>query len=288
MSFWQSIYSQFDPVAFRAGMFSVYWYGILYATALLSAILIAKWFAKRYKLPIPLHVVDSYFLWAELAIILGARLGWVLIYAPNTEYYLAHPWQIFNPFSDGEFTGIRGMSYHGAVFGFLIVTYIYAKKSKYSIWKLLDLVALSVPLAYVLGRIGNFLNQELVGRVTDVPWGIYVDGVLRHPSQLYEAFLEGVAVFVVVFIYRKYKKYDGELIAVYGIAYSMGRFIAEFWRQPDAQVGFIYGGWLTTGQLLSLVIVLMGIALYVYIVKSNKKNGIKHKNNNLRKLKKNI
>lgn len=273
MSFWQNIYSHFDPVAFRIGIFSVHWYGILYVAALLSAIFIAKWFVKKDKLPIPLHVVDSYFLWAELAIILGARIGWVLIYAPNTEYYLSHPWQIFNPFSNGEFVGIRGMSYHGSVFGFLAVTFIYAKKYKYPVWKLLDLVALSVPLAYVLGRIGNFVNQELVGRVTDVPWGIYVDGVLRHPSQLYEAFLEGFAVFVVVFIYRKYKKYDGELIAVYGIAYSIGRFIAEFFREPDSQIGFVYGGWMTTGQVLSLVVMAISILLYIYIVKKNTKVG---------------
>jgi phosphatidylglycerol:prolipoprotein diacylglycerol transferase len=231
----------------------------------------AKWFVKRDKLPIPLHVVDSYFLTGELAIILSARIGWMLIYAPNAEYYFTHPWQIFNPFGNGEFVGIRGMSYHGAVFGFLLITFIYAKKYKYSVWKLMDLVAISVPLPYVLGRMGNFLNQELFGRATDLPWGIYVDGVLRHPSQLYEAFLEGVMVFVVVFIYRKYKKYDGELIAVYGIAYSIGRFIAEFFREPDSQIGFVYGGWMTTGQVLSLVIAFMGILLYTYIVKKNAK-----------------
>jgi phosphatidylglycerol:prolipoprotein diacylglycerol transferase len=283
LSFWQNIYTQFDPVAFRIGMFSVHWYGMLYVTALLSAIFIAKWFVKRDNLPIPLNVVDSYFLWAELAIITGARIGWVLIYAPNTDYYLSQPWQIFNPFSDGEFVGIRGMSYHGAVFGFLIVTFIYTKVYRYPTWKLLDLVGLSVPLAFVFGRIGNFLNQELVGRATDVPWGIYVDGVLRHPSQLYEAFFEGILVFAAVFIYRRYKKYDGELIVVYGIAYSIGRFIAEFFRQPDEQVGFIYGGWLTAGQVLSIVIVFVGISLYTYIVKSNIKKSKTKKGGKLKK-----
>jgi phosphatidylglycerol:prolipoprotein diacylglycerol transferase len=243
----------------------------MYVSALIGAIFIAKWFVKKDHIPIALSVVDSYFLWAELAVIVGARVGFILIYDPNTNYYLTHPWQIFNPFQNGEFVGIRGMSYHGAVFGFLIVTFIYCKKYRYSVWQFLDLVALSVPLAYVLGRIGNFLNQELVGRATDVPWGIYVDGVLRHPSQLYEAFLEGLLVFIVVFIYRRYKKYDGELIAVYGIAYSAGRFVAEFLRQPDSQVGFVYGGWMTTGQLLSLVIITMGISFYIYVVKSNQK-----------------
>ncbi|MDR0580217.1 MAG: prolipoprotein diacylglyceryl transferase [Campylobacteraceae bacterium] len=271
MSFWQNVYAQFDPVAFRLGIFSVHWYGIFYVSALLGAILIAKWFVKKDKLPIPLNIVDNYCLFTELAVILGARIGWVLIYAPNTGYYLAHPWQIFNPFANGEFVGIRGMSYHGAVFGFLIATFIYSKKYKYSAWKFLDLAAISVPLAYVLGRVGNFLNQELVGRVTDVTWGIYVDGVLRHPSQLYEAFLEGFVVFIVVFIYRKYKKRDGELIAVYGMAYSIGRFIAEFFREPDSQMGFVYGGWMTTGQVLSLLIAILSILLYFYIVKKSVK-----------------
>ncbi|MDR0762506.1 MAG: prolipoprotein diacylglyceryl transferase [Campylobacteraceae bacterium] len=271
MSFWQNIYTHFDPVAFNIGPFAVHWYGIMYVSALLGAIVIAKWFVKKDRIPMTLSVVDSYFLWAELAVIVGARVGFILIYDPNTNYYLTHPWQIFNPFQNGEFVGIRGMSYHGAVFGFLIVTFAYCKKYRYSVWQFLDLAALSIPLAYVLGRIGNFLNQELVGRATDVPWGIYVDGVLRHPSQLYEAFFEGFLVFIIIFFYRKYKKYDGELIAVYGITYSIGRFTAEFFREPDSQMGFVYGGWMSAGQVLSLVIITMGVSLYIYIIKSNQK-----------------
>lgn len=288
MNFWQNIYSHFDPVAFNIGPFAVHWYGIMYVSALLGAIFIAKWFVKKDRIPMALDIVDSYFLWVELAVIIGARVGFILIYDPNTYYYLTHPWEIFNPFKNGEFVGIRGMSYHGSVFGFLIVTVVYCRIYRCSVWQLLDLAALSIPLAYVLGRIGNFLNQELIGRVTDVPWGIYVDGILRHPSQLYEAFFEGLLVFIIIFIYRKYKKYDGELIAIYGITYSVGRFIAEFWRQPDSQVGFVYGGWLTTGQLLSFIIVLAGIALYIYIMRNGKKNITKYKNNNLKKLKKKI
>ena len=121
-------------------------------------------------------------------IIIFARVAYILIYDPNTAYYLSAPWQMFNPFVNGEFSGIRGMSYHVGVIGFLIGSYLYTKIYKKSFWQLMDLAALSIPLGYVFGRIGNFLNQELIGRATDVPWGIYVDGVLRHPSQLYEAF----------------------------------------------------------------------------------------------------
>ncbi|MFV0481145.1 MAG: prolipoprotein diacylglyceryl transferase [Campylobacteraceae bacterium] len=283
LDFWQNIYSNFDPIAFKLGMFSVHWYGIMYVTALLSALFIAKWFVKKDKLPISMEMVDSYVLWAELSVIIGARIGYVLIYDPNTSYYLTHPWQIFNPYSNGEFIGISGMSYHGAVFAFLIVTWFYTRKYKYPVWKLMDLVALSVPLAYVFGRIGNFLNQELIGRATDVPWGIYVDGILRHPSQLYEAFFEGVVVFIVVFIYRKYKKFDGELIIIYGITYSIGRFIAEFFREPDPQVGFLFGG-ITAGQVLSIIIILLGIVMYTLLKRFNdKKILVKNKSSKIKK-----
>ncbi|NCB53861.1 MAG: prolipoprotein diacylglyceryl transferase, partial [Epsilonproteobacteria bacterium] len=123
----------------------------------------------------------------------------------------------------------------------------------------------------IFGRIGNFLNQELFGRVTDVPWGIYVDGVLRHPSQLYEALLEGLAVFLLLYMYRSSKKFDGELIALYGLFYSLARFTAEFWREPDFQIGFVYGGWMSKGQALSLVMAVASLVLYGVIKRRTKK-----------------
>jgi len=190
---------------------------------------------------------------------MGARIGYFVFYDPHTIYYLTHPWQMFNPFIGGTFVGIRGMSYHGAVIGFLIGTWVYVKRYKKSFWLLMDIVALSVPVGYVFGRIGNFLNQELVGRVTDVPWGIYINGILRHPSQLYEAFLEGILIAVILFFYRKRQRFEGELIAIYAILYGTARFVVEFWREPDIQLGFICCGWMTMGQLLSLPILLAGI-----------------------------
>jgi phosphatidylglycerol:prolipoprotein diacylglycerol transferase len=136
---------------------------------------------------------------------------------------------------------------------------------------LLDLVALSVPVGYIFGRVGNFLNQELVGRATDVSWGIYVDGVLRHPSQLYEALLEGLVVFLLLYMYKFYKKFDGELIALYGLLYSLARFVAEFWREPDEQLGFVYANWLSMGQLLSSLVIFASIFLYIFLYKNSKK-----------------
>lgn len=154
------------------------------------------------------------------------------------------------------------MSYHGAIIGFTIASYIFVKKYKISFLFLMDIVAVSIPLAYTFGRIGNFLNKELIGRVTDLPIGIYINGILRHPSQLYEAFFEGVVLFIIIYKYRKYKKFDGELMALYLFGYGVFRFIIEFVREPDIQLGFICCGWMTMGQLLCIIMILFSFILY--------------------------
>ena len=192
--FWQNIYAQFDPVAFRLGSVAVHWYGIMYALALLVAILFANYLITKDKLKIDKNLFNDYVFWAEIGVILGARLGYILFYDTHTFYYLTHPWQIFNPFVDGVFVGISGMSFHGAVIGFVAASVLFCKKHKISFWFVGDIAAVAIPLGYIFGRIGNFLNQELFGRATDVAWGIYVNGILRHPSQIYEAFLEGFVV----------------------------------------------------------------------------------------------
>lgn len=266
MEFWQNIYSHFDPIAFSIGAVKVHWYGIMYALALLFAIFVAKWLIKHDKLPISEDLFDSYIWWAEIGVILGARLGYIIFYDPNTIYYLSNPWQIFNPFVNGEFTGIAGMSYHGAFIGFLITSLAFCKKNKVSFWFLADIAVIGISAGYVFGRIGNFFNQELVGRVTDVPWGIYVNGILRHPSQLYEALLEGILIFVILYAIRKRKVFDGQLAIYYGILYSTMRIIAEFFRQPDIQLGFLYGGWLTMGILISAIFALASLIL-LFVIK---------------------
>ena len=270
MESWNHIYKTFDPIALSLGPINIHWYGIMYVLALLGALFIAKWIAKKDKLPISEKELDNYFIWVEIGVILGARIGYILFYEPNFSYYLTHPWQMFNPFVNGTFVGIRGMSYHGALIGFLLGTWGFSIKHKTSPWLLLDLVAVSVPFGYIFGRLGNFFNQELIGRTTEVPWGIYTAGGFRHPSQIYEALLEGVLVFVIIYMYRRYKRFDGELIALYGFLYASARFIAEFWRQPDFQMGFIYGGWMSIGQLLSIFMALVAIVLYLYLRKKYK------------------
>jgi phosphatidylglycerol---prolipoprotein diacylglyceryl transferase len=272
MEYWQNIYSHFDPVAFHLGSIAVHWYGIMYALALLTAIYLAHWFIKKDNIDLDKDVLDSYILWAEIGVILGARIGYVLFYDTHTYYYLTHPWQIFNPFIDGMYAGISGMSYHGALIGFIIATFIWCRKNKISFWFMTDIAVLAIPIGYIFGRIGNFFNQELIGRITDVPWAIYVNGTLRHPSAIYEAILEGLFVFIILYYYRNKKKFDGQLALMYVILYSIARIIAEFFRQPDIQLGFILNtNWLTMGMLISFIFVLFSFVSLLYITNNSNK-----------------
>ncbi len=272
MEFWNNIYTNFDPVAFKVLGFSVHWYGMMYVLALLSALYVGKQSLEKYGGSITSDQIGDYFIYIEIGIILGARLFYVFFYTEDPLYYLGHPWQIFNPFDqNGDFVGIRGMSYHGAVIGWFLGSMYYNKKHPtVPFGKLMDIVAIAVPAGFVFGRIGNFLNKELLGKATEVPWGIYVDGVLRHPSQLYEAFLEGILVFIVIYIYRNFKRFDGELILLYGFMYGSMRFVAEFWRQPDVQIGYLCCDWFTQGQLLSLPMIIAAIGIRWWLIKTKK------------------
>ena len=262
MNYWNHIYEHFDPVAFSIGDIHVHWYGIMYVTALLVGIYMAKWIVKKDNLPISQSLLDKYIIWVEIGVILGARVGYLMFYQPNFSDYLTHPWDIFNPFQNGHFVGIRGMSFHGALIGFFIASTLFSYRYKVNQWFMLDIAAVAIPAGYIFGRIGNFLNQELIGRQTDVSWGILVDGVLRHPSQLYEAFLEGVVLFIIMYTSRKKKRFDGQLISIYLMLYAVARFSAEMFRAPDPQIGYIYGGWMTKGQEFSMLMFLLGLVLY--------------------------
>jgi len=269
LEYWNHIYEHFNPVAFDIGFIKVHWYGIMYVLALLSALFFAKWINKHDKMGIPEDVIDNYFIWVEIGVVLGARLGYVLFYDPSG-YYLSNPIQIFSPFdTNGHFTGISGMSYHGAVVGALISTYLFGRKYPQYLYKILDISALGIPVGYVFGRIGNFLNQELVGGITNVKWGIYVDGVMRHPSQLYEAILEGVIVAIILYIYRLRKSFNGELIAWYGMLYGVMRFIVEFFRMPDSQLGYVCCG-MSMGQILSISMIIFFAIIYFFIKNHSK------------------
>lgn len=260
---WNLIYDKIDRVAFSLFGLNVHWYGIAYVLALLVALWAVKYFAKKDKYPLDSKILDMFFLYVEIGIILGARIGYILIYEVNTSYYLLHPWQIFNPFVNGKFVGISGMSYHGAVFGFIIGTILFAKKYKKSPLLLMDITAVALPLGYTLGRIGNFLNKELYGRETNLPIGILVNGKLVHASQLYEAFLEGICIFLILYFMRFKVRFQGELIGYYMLLYSIARFIVEFFREPDSQLG--YFGIFSMGQILSSLTLLISLAFLFYV-----------------------
>ncbi len=275
---WQSFYSWQDPIALNLGFLQVRWYGLMYVLALLLGYYAGRVLVKKGEYKLTLEQYDMAFIWVEVGVIVGARVGYVLFYDENTFWYLTHPWEIFNPFVNGEFVGISGLSYHGAVIGFLVGAYLFSKREKYSFLKLMDLSVLAASVGYFFGRMGNFLNDRLVGRETDAPWGIYTHGALRHPSAIYEAILEGIVVAMVLFWFRSKKSFDGQLMAMYGMLYASARFLAEFYRRPDPQLGFIAFGWLTMGQLLSFAMFLVGAGLYFWLQKRGKDlfRGVKH------------
>jgi len=197
-------------------------------------------------------------------VIIGGRLGYVFFY--NFSFYLAHPLAVISPldFVTGELVGIYGMSYHGGLIGIFIATLFFIKKYKLNFWTFSDFVIPAIPLGYFFGRIGNFLNGELFGRATNSVLGMYFPsdslGVLRHPSQLYEAFTEGFLLFIFLWIWRNEKKLQSKFLALYLIGYAVARFLAEFFREPDAQIGFIFGI-LTLGQLFSALMFFGGLIL---------------------------
>jgi len=275
-SAWNLFYTHFDPIAFEFFGFKVHWYGLCYVGALLLALVIASFLLKRFpaRFAIESKSLESYFLWAEVGVILGARIGYLLIYGDSV-YYLTHPWQIFNPFNaQGEFVGIAGFSYHGGVVGFLLATILFCTIKHQPLLRYLDLATFSIPLAYVLGRIGNFLNHELFGRVIEPDstlafLGVLVNGELRYPSQLFEAFLEGIVVFALMAGVFRFCKKDGYLSVVYGMGYALARFVCEFFREADSQMGYYGSLGLSMGQILS-IIMFVGAGLLFFFLYTQK------------------
>lgn len=260
---WQSFYTWHDPTIFAIGSIQLRWYGLMYVTALLVGYYYGKSMVAKGRWSITLAQFESAFLWFVIGAVVGARLGYVIFYDEQTLYYLSHPWQIFNPVRDGEFVGISGLSYHGAIIGLFVSLMIFVKRHKVELWNMLDLSAVAGSAGYFFGRLGNFFNAELIGRETDVAWGVIYDGVLRHPSALYEAALEGLLIFLVLFFIYQKRAFTGQMALIYVMLYAGARFVAEFWRTPDSQLGFIAFGWLTMGQFLSFCMFLMAFCYYM-------------------------
>ena len=262
---WQNFYSWHDPVIFSLFGISLRWYGLMYVLALLITYIVGKYlFVKKHKI-MKLETYDNTFIIIDIGIILGARLGYVLFYDNNPWYYIMQPWQIFNPFNDnGDFVGISGLSYHGATIGFVIGTWYSCNRYKVKFLVFMDLMILSASAGYFFGRVGNFLNGFLVGRETDVPWAVFSHGALRHPALLYEAILEGLVTFLILWWLYQRKSFDGQIMTAYGLCYASFRFIAEFYRQPDQHLGFVAFNWMTMGQVLSIIMAILALSFYFY------------------------
>lgn len=269
---WSHIPEHINPVAFSIGPLGVHWYGLMYIIAFLTVYILVHYRIRTEKFPYTEQTVSDFMSWLIFGVLMGGRLGYVLFY--DFKYFMAHPFNILSPFdflNGFHYTGIYGMSYHGALIAVVIVTVIYCQKHKINFWHFTDFFIPAVPLGYTFGRLGNFINGELYGRVSTVPWGMYfpLDSAqkLRHPSQLYEALFEGIALFIILWSMRKIKYFDGFLFSLYLIGYGLARFFIEFVREPDPQLGFIAGPF-TMGQILCFCMIASGIL--ILLIKSQR------------------
>jgi phosphatidylglycerol:prolipoprotein diacylglycerol transferase len=235
----------------------------MYLVAFVITYVLILYRLKNEKYQYSPKIIQTFFLYAILGVMIGGRLGYVLFY--DLVFFLKQPLRIICPFeySNGfHYVGLFGMSYHGGLLGVILASLFFCYKNKVNFLHFADLVSPAIPLGYTFGRIGNFLNGELFGRTTSVPWGMYfpLDSTrqLRHPSQLYEAFFEGISLFVILWSLRKTRSFDGFLFSLYLIGYGLVRFFIEFVREPDSQLGFIAGPF-TTGQVLCVFMILGGI-----------------------------
>ena len=260
------LYQNLDPVAFTIGPLSVRWYGIAYILGFLFTALIMWRLSKRWKISVDEDALFTILLCVIVGVILGARVGYCLMYGNG--YYLSHPIEIL-------FINQGGMSFHGGLAGALAGGAIAAKLTGIPFLTLADMGAIAAPVGLFLGRCANFINGELWGAVTDAPWGVVFGGAAgmmpRHPSQLYEAFLEGIVLFCILFaLSRKTPpRPRGTFIGVFLIFYGLFRFLIEFVRQPDAHIGYLYGDWLTMGQVLSVPVIVVGVLVLVFALRKN-------------------
>jgi phosphatidylglycerol:prolipoprotein diacylglycerol transferase len=263
---WRHLPSHLSPSLLEIGSFQLRYYSLMYLAAFGCTYFLVLYRIRRERYPYTVDQIQDYFVWAILGVILGGRLGYVFFY--NPVYYLAHPLEILFPFefSNGfRFIGISGMSYHGGAIAVLVFSIIFCRRRKIDFWRFADLFCPAIPLGYTFGRLGNFINGELYGRATTVAWGMVFPldplHLLRHPSQLYEAFFEGIVMFALLWLMRRNSPFDGALLAWYLIGYGAVRFFIEFFREPDVQLGFVLGPF-SMGQLLCFLMIAAGALIY--------------------------
>ena len=260
-------FPMFDPIAISIGPFAIRWYALAYIAGIVLGWIYARKILRTEKFwggPAPISVAqfDDYVLWVTLGIILGGRTGYVLFY--NLPHFIAHPLEIFQLWQGG-------MSFHGGFLGCVVAVLLFGWRNKVPVLSLGDVTCAVGTIGLLLGRLANFINSELWGRVTDVPWAfVFPTGgpLPRHPSQLYEAALEGVLLFVVLtlMIRRGALHRPGLIVGTFAIVYGLARIFSEFFREPDPQLGFLWGG-LTMGMLLSLPMIAAGVAFVLWAMR---------------------
>jgi phosphatidylglycerol---prolipoprotein diacylglyceryl transferase len=256
------IYPHINPIAFQLGPIKVHWYGLMYLVGFIAAWILLSYRAKHmaYHAWAKERIGDLLF-YTAIGGVVGGRVGYMLVYA--TPELLAHPLQLFKVW-DG------GMSFHGGLVGVGLAMYLYSRKIKMSFFKVTDFLGPAIPIGLGAGRIGNFINGELWGRVTHVPWAMIYPQVgpqPRHPSEIYEFLLEGVLLFIILWFYSRKPRPRMAVTGLFLLGYGVFRTFCEFFRQPDQQLGFIAWGWLTMGMLLSFPMIVFGIIFLVVAYK---------------------
>ncbi|KGM43966.1 diacylglyceryl transferase [Alkalispirochaeta odontotermitis] len=272
VDWWQHLPGRINSVAFSIGHFEVRYYGLMYIVAFLTVYGLASWRLKREpRFEISSAQLQNIMMALLIGLLIGGRLGYVFLY--NFEYYIQHPLEIFLPFQfqNGiRFVGFAGMSYHGGVIGIVLAAIIILRKYRLDFFPVSDFIVPCIPIAYTFGRLGNFINGELYGRTTDMAIGMYFPNApgaaLRHPSQLYEGFFEGIVLFCILWPLRNRLGVEGATLSLYLAGYGIVRFLIEYTREPDSNLGLIILG-LSMGQLLSLIMIVAAAVLYVFLLR---------------------
>lgn len=270
MNWWANLPLSIDPVAFSIGSFSFRWYSLSWIIGFFAAYVVfhcIQKISREYGEDRQVLGLDEFF-WLFCGALFGGRIGFAILYAPG--YFLEHPFRLFFPFdSMGNFVGISGMSFFGGVIGVILTLFLFFRGRREALFQAADMIVLSAPIAILFGRLGNFLNGELFGRPTDFFLGMYfqkTEGFLRHPSQLYEAFFEGVVLFgILLFLWKRQKREQrGMLSGYFLILYGVFRFFLEFVREPDPGMGLLFG-YYTLGQVYAATAVLIGIGFLLWL-----------------------
>ena len=268
-------FPEINPIAFQLGPLAVRWYALAYLGGVLLGALYAYGLLRRKTLwangkpPFEPPAIWDFAFWAVIGIVVGGRLGYVLFY--NLPLYAAHPLDAFALW-DG------GMSFHGGLVGIMVAIILFTRSKGGNILSSLDLLAAVGPIGLFLGRVANFINGELYGAQTSLPWGVIFptdpDQVPRHPSQLYEGLLEGLIMFLIIRVVTHVMfglRRPGLAAGVFGVWYAISRILVEFVRLPDKQLGYLFAGWITMGQLLSVPVLIAGLGLIVYALRGRQR-----------------